>query len=498
MPWTSDGSIMLTNICLDLQNHQEDYAVANSLATQSNWIERENTKAAGDGSPYFIETPRSHGGSIDGASTCPTEASVSESDSFLWEECSAEDDEVLQEDHLFLESKPLAVARVFEAFHSWRGTSFEQDIPSAGGGNSSPEMSQGKEKGKDSATGKRSWANHSESSKDITDGSGHSSNQTTASKRRRTSDRKVTFACPYTKKDPMSYRDCYKYTLSRIRDVKQHLARCHRNPPYCPRCMDSFETEEERDDHIRVFTCPSRPSFKRDGITESQRLQLSKKSASNTSPEAQWFAVFDILFPEHNPRPQSPYIDSELLQDITLYQDFLTSNGPRILSEVLNERGAITWNLPSEERDLAAFQQSIFEEGLRAIFDQWLARRSNGNNDLNVPSSSGNAAEDTIPSSFDSSQTTGPTLSQDSGAVPPDITTSGFSGAPADAFPAIEVTQGLSSGQDPCDGEFDEILAFGHETVDFPPGSIYGGLDYELTQLVTDTQANIPFQPNSG
>ncbi|KAH8753536.1 hypothetical protein F5883DRAFT_384699, partial [Diaporthe sp. PMI_573] len=221
--------------------------------------------------------------------------------------------------------------------------------------------------------------------------------------RRRTSERKLTFACPYTKKDPMSYRDCYRYTLSRIRDVKQHLGRCHRNRIYCSRCMGTFRTEVERDEHNREASCPLRP-IRFDGITESQREQLGKKSASSTSEEAQWFVVFDILFPGHDPRPQSPYIDRELLQDITLYQDFLTSNGPRILSDVLTQRGAITWNLPNEERDLAAFQQTVFEEGLRVIFDRWVARRPSSREDPNISSNTGVAGEITPPSSSTSGE----------------------------------------------------------------------------------------------
>ncbi|KAH8900001.1 hypothetical protein GQ53DRAFT_801531 [Thozetella sp. PMI_491] len=190
-------------------------------------------------------------------------------------------------------------------------------------------------------------------------------------KRRRCSERKVTFACPFTKKDPLKYQDCYKYTLMRIQDVKQHIIRCHQVPPYCSRCLATFPSEELRDVHIRAMSCPERPFIKPEGVTESQRAQLTQKSASNLSQEDQWFVVFDILFPGHSPRAQSPYIDNELFQDITLYQDFVTTRGPQILSELLAFRGAVTWNLPNEEQDLVTFQNIILEEGLRTIFQQW-------------------------------------------------------------------------------------------------------------------------------
>ncbi|KAJ0116788.1 hypothetical protein J7T55_009939 [Diaporthe amygdali] len=360
-----------------------------------------------------------------------------------------------------------------------------------GKSNTAPNQDRGK--GKDLATRKRTLADQSGSSKDTTDKSGSSSSQATSSKRRRTSDRKLTFACPYTKKDPMSYRDCYKYVLSRIRDVKQHLARCHRNPPYCPRCMGTFETEEERDGHVRESSCPLRPPVKLDGITESQKRQLAKKSASNTSVEDQWFAVFDILFPGHDPRPRSPYIDSELLQDITLYQDFLTSSGPQILSDVLTRRGAITWNLPNEERDLAAFQQTVFEEGLRAIFDQWVSRRSNSSQEPSGPSGSESVDQDTPPSSSTSLERVVSNSNDASGVAPPNMRFSLSGRGPTDTLAGSE--QEASSDQIVFDEGLDGILDFEHEGVDFQPALNYDGPDEELMRMMFGTHESSSFQP---
>lgn len=394
--------------------------------------------------------------------------------------------------------KATALTTVFGIFCSWKEIHFEpDDIPCDGTGKSVPASNQDKGKGKDLATRKRTWANQSETSKDITDSSEPSSSQA-SSKRRRTSDRKLTFACPYTKKDPMSYRDCYKYTLSRIRDVKQHLARCHCNPPYCPRCMGTFETEEERDEHIREFSCPSRPPARLDGITESQKRQLARKSASNTSVEAQWFVVFDILFPGHDPRPQSPYIDSELLQDITLYQDFLTSSGPRILSDVLTRRGAITWNVPNEERDLATFQHTIFEEGLRTIFEQWVARRSTSSHYPNIPSSSGSSGQDTPSSSSTSIEGASINSNHPSRVAPPVVALSLPGPGPSGALADNGAVQETSSDQIAFDGGLDGILDFEHEDVDFHPGLTYDGPDEELMRLMLGNHESSSLQPGLG
>lgn len=282
--------------------------------------------------------------------------------------------EVLGEDHPFFPLKPLALQKVLEGFRAW------QECP-VGPSNSSSTTTSSKTSENNQSSGpskKRPRKTGSEESPDIGE-TDPSKDQKTANKRQKTSEKKLTFACPFSKKDPMKHRDCYKYTLNRIRDVKQHLVRCHRVPLYCPRCMDTFPNEEGRDNHIRDVDCPRRQFIKLDGVTDSQRSQLSKKVPSNISKEDQWFGVFDILFPNH-PRPASPYIDNDLLQDITLYQDYLSNHGPRILSDILTSRGAVTWNLPNEERDLAAFQQSILEDGLRVIFEQWASQ-----NGISVP-----------------------------------------------------------------------------------------------------------------
>jgi hypothetical protein len=337
--------------------------------------------------------------SSDELSSHQTEISTPESGSLWLAEYSDDGIEKLGENHPFMKLKHLVVAQVFERFKSWKECSVEQDVPYVahyGAGTANPSGAEDMGEGKRNPKRKRTNADQGEAGEGLTDSNWPFGPLLTVfSKRRRTAHRKLTFACPYTKKDPTVYRDCYKYTLSSIRDVRQHLARYHRIPPYCPRCMATFQTEKERDQHIREFTCPSRSSTELDGITESQRFQLAKESASNISPEDQWFSVFDIVFPWHEPKPQSPYVDGELQQDITLYQQFLTSHGPRILTAVLARHGVISWDLPDEESDLAAYQQTIFEEGLVLIFKQWRARSETTRQSPNMPSDSGASDQDT-------------------------------------------------------------------------------------------------------
>lgn len=188
--------------------------------------------------------------------------------------------------------------------------------------------------------------------------------------KRRTQDRRLCFACPYAKKNPVLYRNCYGYTLARVRDVKQHLTRCHRQPIHCPICYGTFEDEDQKNSHIRSRTCIPRPSIVMEGMSEKQKRELSQRGSSKMPEEQQWFAVFDTLF-HPDPRPRTPYRDRELSEDLCRFQDFIVARGPDILAEHLIAKGVTTSNLPNEERDLAAFKKEVLEEGLHRIVDQW-------------------------------------------------------------------------------------------------------------------------------
>ncbi|KAI1464813.1 uncharacterized protein F4812DRAFT_440437 [Daldinia caldariorum] len=188
--------------------------------------------------------------------------------------------------------------------------------------------------------------------------------------KRRAQDRRLWLACPYAKKDPVRYRDCYRYFLARVRDVKQHVTRCHRKPIHCPICNDTFKDEDERDLHIGLRSCTPRPSIIMEGISEKQKRELSQRVSSKMPEEQQWFAVFDIIFSPH-PRPRTPYRDRELSDDLCVFQDFMTARGPALLTEFLEARGVVTWNLPREERDLDTFKKEVLGEGLQLIIDQW-------------------------------------------------------------------------------------------------------------------------------
>ncbi len=102
--------------------------------------------------------------------------------------------------------------------------------------------------------------------------------------------------------------------------------------------------------------------------------------------DEQWYTIFGILFPGL-PRPQSPYIDFELSEDLSSFQDFATSQGPAVLREFLRSHGHGVF-AGNQEADLAAFCERTLASGIQAIFERYHeARRSRPphENDLTPP-----------------------------------------------------------------------------------------------------------------
>lgn len=50
-----------------------------------------------------------------------------------------------------------------------------------------------------------------------------------------------TLACPFYKRNQVRHSNCLHFRLKRIKDVKQHLLRKHKQPYYCPICGLEFE-----------------------------------------------------------------------------------------------------------------------------------------------------------------------------------------------------------------------------------------------------------------
>ncbi|KAH8753334.1 hypothetical protein F5883DRAFT_432433 [Diaporthe sp. PMI_573] len=131
-------------------------------------------------------------------------------------------------------------------------------------------------------------------------------------------DQAATLACPFQKSDPFRHQRCFGARLRRIKDVKQHVYRCHSNPEhYCAACYQIFDTAVNRDRHSRQRVCQTvdNPSFEQFmGINEDQRKKLSERSIRTMSEEEQWYQIWNVLFP-NTEEPRSAY-QGDFLKDL--------------------------------------------------------------------------------------------------------------------------------------------------------------------------------------
>jgi hypothetical protein len=143
------------------------------------------------------------------------------------------------------------------------------------------------------------------------------------------------FACPYLKLDPVNFMCCCPLKLTRIRDVKLHLARRHTAKWYCQRCkLTSFDNEEALEIHLREGTCQYRDESMLDGVSLDKQRRLSQRSNPAFSKEDQWYTIWDILFPGQ-PRPSSVYVEPELSPYLTHLREFCYVRGSVILGRLL-------------------------------------------------------------------------------------------------------------------------------------------------------------------
>ncbi|ORY62087.1 uncharacterized protein BCR38DRAFT_303657, partial [Pseudomassariella vexata] len=129
------------------------------------------------------------------------------------------------------------------------------------------------------------------------------------------------FACPFWKKDPRNYSDCFTKDLKLVKGVKQHLYRRHSNPIRCPLCQHTFDTGDERDEHVREQSCFRCPRVTDDSISSDQVQRLGKRGPAGSTQEEQWFIVWRIVFPTLEP-PASPYLNTDLSEEMNDFREF--------------------------------------------------------------------------------------------------------------------------------------------------------------------------------
>ncbi|KAH8683709.1 hypothetical protein BGZ61DRAFT_535130 [Ilyonectria robusta] len=187
---------------------------------------------------------------------------------------------------------------------------------------------------------------------------------------------KKSFACPYLKKDPIKHGSCCAKKLSRIRDVKQHLARRHTPERYCQRCLETtFADEQSLQVHIDLRICLSRDPSMLEGISYYQHRQLSRKSDSSLGEEGQWFAIWEILF-SGRMKPSSPYIDAGFSVEMRLFREYSYSRGPAMVREQIELSTDFLRQDITEAQRLAL--DRVIAEGISRLFEDWRSAQPAG------------------------------------------------------------------------------------------------------------------------
>jgi len=176
------------------------------------------------------------------------------------------------------------------------------------------------------------------------------------------------FACPFWKKHPRAYRDCFSYKLSRIKDVKQHLARQH-TPIHCERCLRVFPDRHSKSMHLESDEpCTRGLHGDLDGINNEQREDLQKKSKRGQTEDEQWYVVWNILF-ANTPRPDSPYMDFEQSRDFAEWVEFCQRRGAEVVAEEVSRH---LWSVFATAESIAELVQ-IAQSGFRRVFEEFQA-----------------------------------------------------------------------------------------------------------------------------
>lgn len=170
------------------------------------------------------------------------------------------------------------------------------------------------------------------------------------------------FACPYYRLDPVAHQQCLKYTLNRIRDMKQHLSRRHYGATcYCPICFRTFPSFNLRDEHIRCRNCVSKPSpsiSNIDAVSPKAQEQLKQRVDRTVSPEDQWHAVYEILFGKPVGKRVDPYIRSVVRETLGMVRAFLRATGSRIIPRIVESSG----NQDAQHMNFEKMMHGVFDE----------------------------------------------------------------------------------------------------------------------------------------
>ncbi len=162
-------------------------------------------------------------------------------------------------------------------------------------------------------------------------------------------------------------------------------------------------------------------------MTTQQVIELGKRSNPKSSAEEQWYVIFDILFPEYQPRPDSPYLDYECVNKMNMLRRVTSQLVPGVVETVIRLTPSEDFNRLNEEAFRRAWLERTVQDVFQRIWDTADALP------YSAPSrvSSSNSGNHETPSSSGSYQDLGP---ERNGLVASDEPTASHMSMPNSSF----------------------------------------------------------------
>ncbi|KAI8629316.1 hypothetical protein F5Y19DRAFT_432177 [Xylariaceae sp. FL1651] len=325
--------------------------------------------------------PQSNGEPSPASLTKKRDISASEVSSFEGDGTSDEEiAETLEDGHPLLQEVPTLVQTMLDEFEVWRtckgdsgSSKTAKPISSNTGQNSTRQKKRVRESNEDEPS----------------DDEAGMSNKNT--KRRNTDNNDnelLLLACPFYKHDRIRHQKCLKLILKRIKDVKQHLYRRHKQPNYCPLCGQVFDRKVELDNHLISRTCERQEFEAPEGITAEQEESLKSSVDKKLTLPEQWKSVWSIVFPNEEP-PESPFIQGPMQEGLINFREFCDQRGPTIISgcvQTFVRSHNLVNGIPNEERTQSALLETVSRRALDAIIEDYEGRLSVAQEDDEMPS----------------------------------------------------------------------------------------------------------------
>jgi hypothetical protein len=167
-------------------------------------------------------------------------------------------------------------------------------------------------------------------------------------------------ACPFYISNPARHRKCLvEHDMQSIEDVIRHVNRFHAEPPYCPRCRQTFCRAMDRDRHFLTQKCEIRDWVHVEGVNSFQRTKLWKRDKIILGERKRWLRIWETAFPDTESPARSHYLSGEDEVKISIARDYWAYNGQKIVSKFLSQNGC---DRPLSEPALSAICSWALED----------------------------------------------------------------------------------------------------------------------------------------